>query len=200
MTAVAGQYSPLAPLVDETRVGSAGGQALTGIAGIVLAIILVAGQVSLATTKGIAVHLDRSVANITEGNETMEQVIERAAPTTQLAKVLDGQAKMLAHTRDAMVMTNAELGEIGTTTGTLDDVVGTMEGTSSTLATTVGEMDANTKAIVGSLGSLPNSTERTAGTLKSINGDMVSINAELDELSRKLIGYGLPQAAGAKTP
>src|SRR5688572_20945001 len=101
--------SPLAVLVDEQRLGSAGGQAMVGIAGIVLAVILVVGQISLATTKGIATHLHASVGHITEGNQIMESVIERAAPSVELEKVLKSQAATLGSTRDAMASTNVEL-------------------------------------------------------------------------------------------
>ncbi|MCW2955841.1 MAG: hypothetical protein JWO69_710 [Thermoleophilia bacterium] len=198
MTASIVSPSPLSPLVDERRVGSAGGQALIGIAGIVLAIILVVGQLSLATTKGMAVHLEESVANITDGNVVMEQVIERAAPSAQLTKVLAQQAKTLQSTSDAMARTNAELATIGGTSDDLQGIVAKMERQGASLAGTVAEMDATTAKITKELGTLPTSTGRTSTAMGAINTDMASINAELGALSKKLQKYGLPKAAGAK--
>lgn len=191
--------SPLAPLVDEQRLGSTGGQAMVGIAGMVLAVILVVGQVSLATTKGIATHLDASVTNLTEGNKVMESVIERAAPSTELEKVLAQQSKTLANTRDAMVETNVELEGIGATKATLIDVVGDMERTSSQLASGVAAVDDSTTEMTELLGTLPDATTRTHRQLGRINGDTNAINAELAAIAAKMLRYGLPKAKGAPT-
>lgn len=189
--------SPLAPLVDHTRAGSAGGQAAIGIAGIVLAVILVVGQISLATTKGIAVHLHASVEHMTEGNEVMESVIERAAPSVELEKILDKQAKTLASTQDAMVMTNEQMRSIGATTTELDGVVGSMEATSSKLASGVTGMRASTDTMADELGTLPAATKRTHRQLATISGDTAAINTELTAIGRKMQAYGLPHALGA---
>jgi septal ring factor EnvC (AmiA/AmiB activator) len=190
--------SPLAPLVDHRRLGSAGGQALTGIAGIVLAVLLVVGQVSLATTKGISAHLHASVQHMTEGNEVMQSVIERAAPSVEMERVLAQQSKTLANTRDTMIKTNAQLGQITTTTGKLSTSTSAMQATSEKLATDVAAVDANTATINKRLGGLPAATDATGGSLTSISTDLHDLNGELIEISRKLMKYGLPRAQGAR--
>jgi len=192
-----GHVSPLAPLVDETRMGSKGGQALIGVAGIVLALILVMGQISLATTKGISTHLHASVLHMTEGNKVMESVVERAAPSTELEKVLAAQAITLAHTKDAMVGINGEMTTIGKTTDQLGGVVGGMEKTSGGLATGVAGMDRDTARIDTMLGTLPAATDRTGVALGTINTDTKALNAELAAISAKMRRYGLPAAMGA---
>ena len=194
-----GSATPLAPLVDEQRLGSAGGQAAMGIAGIVLAVVLVMGQVSLAMTKGIAVHLHNSVAHITEGNKVMESVVERAAPSVMMEKALADQAKTLANTQAAMASTNAQLGEIKATKQTLLDVVGGMESTSDALATNVGGVNASTEKMTSMLGTLPDATTRTHGQLAKINTDTAAINIELNAIAAKMVKYGLPRAKGAPT-
>lgn len=201
MTAAApmGAPSPLAPLVDETQLGSAGGQAAIGIAGIVLAIVLVLGQVSLATTKGMAVHVSTTVDNITRGNQVMESVVERAAPTTELEKVLDQQGATLANTRDAMAATNAELDSMITAKRELIGTVDGMQSTSSTLATDVAGLSGSTTRMTSMLGSLPDATKRTHKQLATINTDTNAINAELAAIGRKMLSYGLPRAQGAPT-
>ncbi|MCW2925737.1 MAG: hypothetical protein JWM98_3141 [Thermoleophilia bacterium] len=191
--------SPLAPLVDETRLGSAGGQAMVGITGIVLAVILVMGQISLATSKGIAMHLHNSVQHVTSGNQTMESVIERAAPSVQMETALAAQAKTLAHTKDAMVQTNAQMAGIAKTTKQLDGVVGRMQATSATLASGVGAMDKQTGRITSMLGTLPGATERTHSQLSKINSDTNAINTELGAIGGKMEKYGLPHALCAPT-
>ena len=191
--------SPLAPLVDEQRLGSAGGQAAVGVAGIVLAIVLVMGQVSLAMTKGIAVHLHTSVANIQEGNEVMESVIERAAPSVELEKMLDAQSKTLANTRDAMAATNGELDGIMETKHELIGVVGQMEATSSKLASDVEGVNTSTQKMTSLLGTMPTATQRTHKQLAQINRDTAAINIELNAIAAKMIKYGLPRAQGAPT-
>ncbi len=202
MTAAYGHQasvSPLAPLVDEQRLGSAGGQAAVGIAGIVLAVVLVMGQISLAMTKGIAVHMHNSVLHITEGNEVMESVIERAAPSVVMEKALAQQSATLANTRAAMRSTNAELGSITETKHELLDVVGGMETTSGELATNVAGVNTSTTRMTGLLGTLPDATTRTHKQLAKINTDTAAINTELNAISSKMVRYGLPRAKGAPT-
>lgn len=200
MTAVSTQgASPLSPLVDEQRLGSAGGQAMVGITGIVLAIVLVMGQISLAMTKGIAVHMHASVQNIQEGNEVMESVIERAAPSVQLEKMLDAQSKTLANTRDAMAATNGELDGITATKHELVGVVGEMEATSSKLATDVEGVNESTRKMTSLLGTMPQATQRTHKQLAQISTDTNAINVELAAIAAKMLKYGLPRAKGAPT-
>lgn len=191
--------SPLAPLVDEQRLGSAGGQASVGIAAIVLAVVLVMGQVSLATTKGIALHLHASVEHITEGNQVMESVIERAAPTVELEKALASQASTLANTQKAMAATNAELGDIAATNAALSSTVDGMESTSAALAADVATIDSSTEQMTSLLGELPAATERTHSQLQQINDDTTAINGELGAIGAKMVKYGLPRAQGAPT-
>jgi len=189
--------TPLAPIVDEQRIGSAGGQVAVGIAGIVLAVILVMGQLSLAMTKGIATHMSASVAHIAKGNEVMESVIERSAPSVTLEKVLKGQAATLANTHDTMVMTNEQMRSIGGTTTKLDGIVASMEKTSDGLASYVSGMQKSSKDMADTLGGLPAATKKTHVQLGTINGDTNAINAELAAISKKMAGYGLPKAEGA---
>lgn len=194
-----GSASPLSPLVDEQRLGSAGGQAAMGVAGIVLAVILVVGQISLATTKGIALHLHASVEHITEGNKVMESVIDRAAPTTELETLLESQATTLGHTRDEMVKTNRELVAVEKSTASLLDIVGAMQATSGQLATGVDGVDASTQRMTRLLGTLPDATTRTHKQLSTINRDTNAINGELGGIAGKMERYGLPHAEGAPT-
>lgn len=189
--------SPLAPMVDEQRLGSAGGQAMVGIAGIVLAVVLVMGQLSLAMTKGIAEHMSASVEHIARGNQVMESVIERSAPSVTLEKVLDGQSKTLANTRDAMVMTNQQMASISGTTGKLEGIVASMEEMSAGLADYVSGMQKSSKSMADTLGGLPGATKKTHVQLGQINADTNAINAELAAIGTKMDSYGLPKAEGA---
>jgi hypothetical protein len=191
--------SPLSGMVDEQHLGSAGGQLTMGIAGIVLAVVLVVGQISLATTKGMAVHLSTSVDNLTQGNQIMESVVERAAATTVLETALEQQSATLANTRDAMAQTNAELDSIIVAKRGLLDVVGGMQTTGDQLASSVGGLSGSTSSMTGMLGTLPDSTERTHKQLSTINGDTAAINTELAAIGRKMRSYGLPRAKGAPT-
>ena len=189
--------TPLAPLVDETRLGSSLGQAATGIAGIVLAVILVMGQISLATTAGLAAHLHQSVENMTEGNQVMESVIERAAPSPMLAKAIEDQSKTLASTSDTMRMTNAGMAGMASTAEDLDGVVARMETTSGKLATSLDGMGKDTAKMSTMLGKLPAQTKKTQSALGTINTDTTALNVELAAIAAKMQGYGLPRAQGA---
>lgn len=201
MTAYAQQHtpSPLSPMVDESRVGSVGGQAAIGIAGIVLAVILVMGQVSLATTKGTAMYLHKDLEHLTEGNQVMKSVIERSAPTSQLEVVLEQQSATLANTRDAMVQTNEELSTITASMEQLGGVVGGMQSTSESLASDVGSLGSSTARMTELLGTLPDATANTHKQLNRINTDTNAINGELAAIGRKMMSYGLPRAKGAPT-
>lgn len=199
MTSYAASESPtpLAVLVNEQRVGSAGSQAAIGIAGIVLALVLVLGQISLATTKGMAVHLEQSVANLTAGNATMASVVERAAPTVMMEQALASQSSTLANTRAAMAKTNTELDAIAGSMNELGTVVGGMQTTSGSMASNVSTLSDSTGKMTDLLGSLPASTTRTHKQLSMINTDTNAINAELAAIGRKMLSYGLPHAKGA---
>lgn len=201
MTAAYGQpaASPLSPLVNEQRLGSPGGQVAIGVAGIVLAVVLVMGQISLAMTKGIAVHMHNSVVHITEGNKTMESVIERAAPSVAMETALASQSKTLANTRVALKKTNAELMKIDVTKARLLKVVSGMEASSSSLATNVAGVNTSTSKMTGMLGTLPDATNRTHKQLSTINTDTAAINTELNAIAAKMVKYGLPHAKGAPT-
>lgn len=189
--------TPLAPLVDETRLGSSIGQTATGVAGLVLAVVLVMGQISLATTKGLAEHLHQNVENITRGNQVMESVIERASPTPVLAKTVAEQSKVLASTRDTMHMTNAGMASMSQTAGELDTVVGRMESQSGNLAEGITGIGNDTAEIATLLGGLPDQTTKTHAALSRINADTVALNTELAQIAAKMQGYGLPRAKGA---
>ena len=194
-----GAPSPLAPLVHEDRLGSAGGQATIGIAGIVLAIVLVLGQISLATSKGIAIHLQASVENITEGNRVMESVVERAAATVAMEKALASQAATLSNTQQAMAATNAELEQMAGSNAELAGTVDKMAATSADLATDVASIESSTSTVTDTLSTLPAATARTHKQLQTINSDTAAINAELQAIAKKMMQYGLPQAKGAPT-
>lgn len=189
--------TPLAPLVDESRLGSSLGQAATGIAGIVLAVVLVMGQISLATTAGLAAHLHQAVENMEQGNQVMESVIERSAPSPLLAKAVEEQSKTLASTRDTMRMTNAGMAGMASTATKLDGVVGRMETTSGKLATGLDGMGKDTTKMSTLLGTLPAQATKTQTALGTINTDTKALNVELAAIAAKMQGYGLPRAQGA---
>lgn len=189
--------SPLASMVNEKKRGSAAGQAALGIAGIILAVVLIMGQISLAITKGMAVHLEASVQHIREGNEVMESVIERAAPSVELEKMLDKQSETLANTRDAMVQTNEQLESILVSKKQLIEVVGGMQSTSASLASDVSSLGSSTADMNSQLGTLPSATVRTHKQLARINKDTSAINGELAAIGRKMRAFGLPRAKGA---
>ncbi|MBC7460489.1 MAG: hypothetical protein H7287_03935 [Thermoleophilia bacterium] len=193
-----GSPSAFAGLVDETRQGSAGGQTLIGVAGIVLAVLLVVGQVSLATTKGMAAHLHNSVQHMTEGNDVMEGVIAKAAPSVKMEQTLAQQEQTLGNVRDTMVTTNTQLGEIGATTKKLGAATSRMQVSSSKLAADVAAVDVNTASINASLSTLPIASDATLTSITKINTDMTALNFELATISQKLMKYGLPRAKGAR--
>jgi chromosome segregation ATPase len=190
--------SPLSGLVDETRVGSAGGQTLTGVAGIVLAILLIVGQISLATTKGIAEHLHSSVQHMADGNEAMQSILVKSAPSAQMERDLNDQQQVLLGMRDTMVQTNQRLAEINATSTGIGKTTDAMIATSNGLAQHVKSVDAETAKINRQLGSMPASTAETKVSLDSINGDMHDLNVELKSITDKLLTYGLPRAKGAR--
>lgn len=186
--------SPMSGMVDETRQGSAWAQAITGIVGIVLAVILVVGQISVVTTKGIAEHLHSNVANTREGNRVMRSVIEKAAPSVAMEGIVKGQSQSLAHTKATMTRLNGQMKLIGATTSSLDTTVGGMQKSSNKLAAGVDGMDSDTSQIVKLLGQLPAATVRTHKSLSGIATDTTSINTELAAIAAKMQGYGLPRA------
>lgn len=192
-----GSPSVFAPLVDETKLGSSVGQTMIGVTGIILAVLLVIGQISLATTKGLADHLHQNVLNITEGNKLMESVVERAAASPKLEKSVGEQSEMLASTLDTMRLTNGTMSVLNKKTEKLDTVVSRMESQSSSLASSVEGINKNSHAMANVLGKLPAKTTKTQSALTRINADTVALNNELGAIASKMEGYGLPKAKGA---
>lgn len=180
--------------IDPSRAGSRWQQAGVGVAGIVLAVVLIVGQISVATTAGIQRNLHANVQNLRDGNKTMEQIVTKAAPTVALEDVIEEQKKTLGHTRKTMGLLNQEMAQIGATTDELSGTVSRMETASGQLSSGVAGMNSDTTAIVDLLGSLPGATERTHGKLERIGSDSKAINTELNTISGRLQGYGLPKA------
>lgn len=199
MTAAYGstKHSALAPLVDESRLGSSIGQTMVGVAGIVLAVILIMGQLSLATTKGLAEHLHTTVGHVTEANKVMESVIERAAPSPQLAKMVAQQSQILQSTRDTMHTTNASMSGLNSASTNMNTVVGSMGASSGKLATGIEHIGADTKKMGVALGKLPAQTAGTQTAMSRINKDTLALNTELAAIAGKMQGYGLPTVKGA---
>lgn len=195
--AAASTRSTLAPLVDESRLGSSIGQTLIGVAGIVLAIILIMGQLTLATTKGMAEHLHQTMLHTTKANEVMESVIERAAPTPVLAKTIENQSKMLQSTRDTMHAANAGMAGLNNSAKDMSGTVGGMRTTSGKLATGITGIGADTKKMGAMLGKLPAQVNGTQTAMTKINTDTRALNTELAAIAGKMQGYGLPTVKGA---
>ncbi len=183
-----------AKVVDADRPGSVWGQVLVGGVGVVLALTLVLGQVSLATTKGIERNLDRNVAQLRTGNTTMKSIIERAAPSMKIDTLVKGQSTTLAHTNQTMTQLNREMATVGATTDELAGTVGQMETTSGQLAAHVGAMERNSGKISALLGRLPGVTDDTHKRLQRIGTDTGAINGELEAIAAKMQRYGLPPA------
>lgn len=180
--------------VDPSRQGSAWQQIATGILGVVLAAVLIMGQVSLATTRGIQHNLGDVIANMQQGNATMRDIVEKAAPSVQMERTIGNQSRTLAHTRDTMTVLNSEMARIGSTTNDLHGTVRGMRDTSRNVASGVSAMNRDTARIVTLLEPLPKRTRRTHGYLKRIGADSRAINGELGAISGKMLRYGLPHA------
>lgn len=185
-------------LIDDSRSGSPIQQALVGIVGIVLAVILIVGQISVAMTRGVSVNLHRNVKHLQDGNATLRDIVEKAGPALLIEKVVAQQQKTLQGTLDTMRVLNGEMEVIGETTTGLSGTVGSMQERSTSLAGGVAGMNRDTEKIVGMLGPLPDATTRTHTQLARIESDSAAINSELGAIGTKMRGYGLPQAQGVR--
>jgi hypothetical protein len=183
---------------DPASRGSKWAQVGTGVVGIILAIVLVVGQVSLATSRGIQAHLVRNVAKLREGNKTMEEIVLKGEPSVHVAKVVQHQQAVLEHTRVTMVGLNQRMTGIVKTTDGLATTVGSMRTASSALASGVASMDASTQKLGDLLGPLPGKADATGAALGQINNDSSAINGELTAISGKMEKYGLPHATGVR--
>lgn len=183
-------------LVDPTRCGSGLGQIAVGILGVVLAGVLVIGQISLATTRGIQQNLGGLIANMDDGNRTMEQIVAKSRPSIQMEKNIGKQAELLASTRDAMVVTNAEMAKMLRTVDGLGATVDRMRATSQRLSSGVSGMQSDTDAVAGMLEPLPAGARRTHRHLARIKTDSHATNVELRAIGGKMQRYGLPHAKG----
>lgn len=196
--ASAGHSSMAERIVDDQRAGSVWGQVIVGAVGIALALILVVGQVSLATTKGIQRNLAANVGQIREGNATMQSIIEKAQPATVVDAKVASQRATLERTNRTMTALNREMTKVGASTGALSSTVQRMEHTSSSLAGGVGAMQRDTERMAKLLGKLPGVTDATHQQLSAIGRNTGDINAELEAIAAKMERYGLPRAEGVQ--
>ena len=183
-------------ITDDTRSGKPWQQALIGVLGIVLALVLVAGQISVATTRGIADNMRLLNANLEEGNEVMFEIVKKSAPAPVMEKVVNEQSGTLAHTRDSLVLMNEELDAMMATTDELQMQSQALQGTAGEVAGTVQGMEGSIGAMIATLGTLPTTTASAGDSLSSVRTDSAAINAELEAVGTKLEKYGLPKARG----
>jgi hypothetical protein len=158
----------------------------------------VIGQISVATTAGIQKNLHSNIGHLQHGNATMRDIIEKAAPSVVMEKVVAHQRDTLANTNRTMIRLNATMDSLGGTTSDLKTTVGTMQTASGNLATGIEGMNSDTARIVKLLKPLPAATERTHRQLSRIANDSGDINTELGQISNKMVKYGLPHAQNVK--
>lgn len=192
MSALAGQ--PLEFMIDDQRQGSVWSQVLVGVVGVTLGIMLVVGQLSVATTHGISTNLHRNVKNLQAGNATLRDIVEKAGPTLVIQQVITKQNEVLQSTLDTMRMLNGEMGVVTDTTSGLKQSVNGMQSTSTQLASGVDGMNRDTARIADMLAALPDATTRTHHQLSRIDQDSTALNGELRSIGAKMRNYGLPQA------
>lgn len=188
----------LAFMVDDTRPGSMWSQLLVGVVGVVLGIVLVVGQLSVAVTHGISVNLHQNVKNLRAGNATLRDIVEKAAPTLVIQKVITRQNEVLQNTLGTMRTLNGEMSIVTETTAGLEQSVSTMQQTSAQLASGVEGMNQDTARIADMLAALPEATGRTHRQLQRIDADSGALNAELSAIGGKMRRYGLPQAQNVR--
>jgi hypothetical protein len=183
-------------VVDSTKPGSVMSQALTGAVGLVLALVLIGGQISLATTKGISENLHKNVQQLKDGNKTMASVIERAEPSVAMEATLGAQADSLGNTERTMGLLNKEMATSGKVTDDLMSTVARMQSTSGLLANSVGAMNYDSLRMLDLLQMMPASTQHTYVGLNRIGGDTKAINGEMQAITAKMRRYGLTPAHG----
>jgi hypothetical protein len=201
MSAISHQNAPLTlaqRAVDTGKPGSVWSQALTGVVGITLAIVLIAGQVSLATTKNISKNLHQNVTQLQDGNVTMASVIERSEPSVMMEKTIGAQSASLKNTSATMQKLNKEMATSGKVTDSLMKTTSSMNATSLKLANGVKKMNADTARMLGLLQTMPAATDRTQKNLQKLSNDTRAINAEMKAIGQKMKRFGLPEAKGVK--
>jgi hypothetical protein len=191
---IGSQHGHSAALVDESRPGSVRSQVLIGITGIVLGIVLIVGQVSVATTNGMSANLHRNVSNLEAGNATLEEIVEKAQPTRVIQQVVARQGVVLDRTVKTMQALNGEMAQVADTTSELEGSVKGMQATSGELARGVEGMSRDSAEMARMLETLPDATTRTNVQLDRINADSTALNGELRSVGRKMERYGLPKA------
>jgi hypothetical protein len=200
--AIGAQHPPLSAnasrWVDDSREGSLWQQLLIAVVGIVLAATLIIGQISVATTRGVQQNLHKSVAQLRQGNTTLGDIIDKAAPSIMLNKVTGQQQAVLQDVLDTMTQLNAAMQQVGATTARLQGTVGTMHQTSAHLAAGVNGMDRHTTTIVNALAPLPANTDKTHAQLARIYTDTAAISTELNAITAKLHNYGLLEATNVR--
>lgn len=184
--------------VDPTRAGSAWQQCAVGALGIALALLLVVGQVSVATTRGIQRNLHTIVGHLEAGNVTMNSIIDKAEPSTGMDQIVAQQRGVLERTRDTILQLNGEMKVVDATTVELTKTVSTMRSESQTLAGGVKGMSQDTARMAELLEPLPAQTKDTHANLDALASDSRAISGEVKAIGGKMRGYGFPAASGAK--
>lgn len=195
---VSRRRSTFAPVVDPTRQGSPAAHALTGLVAIVLAATLVMGQVALATTKGIATHLEQTSSNLERGNRTVDSVVARSRPAAEVQRLVRRQATTLGSTRQSLVLLNGTLSETARTTSRLDRSVAGTQASSVALAQDLQKVRSSSRSLGTGLRMLPTTARAVRTAVEGTRRDTEVIAWEIARTGIVLRNYGLPRAQGAR--
>jgi methyl-accepting chemotaxis protein len=199
---VTAAYPPTGRVVtaigDPSRRGSPRSQLAVGLCAFALAFTLVAGQLTLAITKGIHANLKQGVAQVEQGNEGLEKIIDNAEPTAMINELVKTQSETLVHTSETMTILNGELAAIAESTGSIESDVNAMQKSSAAVSAAVGEMSADTAKMYELLLPIPKRADSTARSIDRIATDTAAVSGEMKSISGKLERYGLPQAKGVR--
>ncbi len=165
-----------------------------GIVATLAGVLLIALQLTVAQVQGI----DRSIGTIQERISasylTLGQVVDKAAPTKQMADQVDQVVADQTAIAGTMRTLNGTLAEMSDRTNAVADATGAMVATNRRAGASIAAMSADLRTLTRTIDGLVPASRATGDQLASMRANSIATRVALQSIVRKMLAYGLPQA------
>jgi hypothetical protein len=167
--------------------------AVYGAIAIAVAVILIVLQLNVAQVEGIDHNIGTIQGRINRSYTTLQQVVNKSAPTPVMAGQVDEIARYQAGIAATMAQLDATLARMQASTGTLQATTSGMVATNRAVEQSLDAMSGDLASLVGSIGALVPVSQATGAKLAAMRHDSRATDRALQQIVKKMLSYGLPQ-------
>jgi hypothetical protein len=164
-----------------------------GAVALAVAIVLVVLQLNVAQVEGIDHNIGTIQTRIGRSYVTLQQVVDRSAPTPQMAQQVGQIARDQTGIVATMAALNRTLASMQGSTRAVGRTTGAMAATNQGVEQSLGGMSQDLTALVASIDGLVPVSQATGTKLAAMQRDSRATDRALTRIVRKMLSYGLPQ-------